>query len=110
MLFGFFSHAQLQPSPNEPSTSAHQLRTPSPSDSPAPHPPPSPSPEPQVQPHELHALLTTIPPKTLHTYPLTRLHPDFPTPPAPATLTALGAFFAHLTPPPLLHCVRCHKD
>ena len=28
---------------------------------------------------------------------------------SPLTLTVLTSFFSALTPPPLLHCVRCHK-
>ncbi|KAH9173284.1 hypothetical protein EDB89DRAFT_1885112 [Lactarius sanguifluus] len=53
----------------------------------------------------LHALVSKTPAKTLHAYVLAHL----PTAP-PATLTALASFFATLTPPTLLHCVRCHSD
>lgn len=53
----------------------------------------------------LRALITSIPPKTLHAYVLAHI-PDTP----PDTLFALTSFFATLTPPPLLHCVRCHAD
>ncbi|KAH9071509.1 hypothetical protein EDB83DRAFT_252390 [Lactarius deliciosus] len=53
----------------------------------------------------LQALVSKIPAKTLHAYVLAHL----PTAP-PATLTALASFFATLTPPTRLHCVRCHSD
>ncbi|KAH9015804.1 hypothetical protein EDB85DRAFT_1812939, partial [Lactarius pseudohatsudake] len=53
----------------------------------------------------LQALVSKIPAKTLHAYVLAHL----PTAP-PDTLTALASFFATLTPPTLLHCVRCHSD
>lgn len=56
-------------------------------------------------PEALHALVSTIPAKTLHAYVLAHL----PTAPAD-TLATLAAFFATLTPPPRLHCVRCHSD
>ncbi|KAH8987565.1 hypothetical protein EDB86DRAFT_2106083 [Lactarius hatsudake] len=53
----------------------------------------------------LQALVSKIPSKMLHAYVLAHL----PTAP-PDTLTALASFFATLTPPTLLHCVRCHSD
>src|SRR5882757_1167552 len=56
-------------------------------------------------PEALHDLVSTIPAKTLQAYVLAHL----PTAP-PDTLSALVSFFAALTPPPLLHCVRCHSD
>lgn len=91
-----------------------QLRTPSPSEAasngPAAHmasPPALSSPKPALPPtpEALHALVSTIPTKTLHAYVLAQL----PTAP-PDTLAALASFFATLTPPPRLHCVRCHSD
>jgi len=56
-------------------------------------------------PEALHDLVSTIPAKTLHAYVLAHL----PTAP-PDTLSALASFFAALTLPPLLHCVRCNSD
>ncbi|KAH9034782.1 hypothetical protein EDB84DRAFT_1438034 [Lactarius hengduanensis] len=53
----------------------------------------------------LQALVSKIPAKTLRAYVLEHL----PTAPS-GTLTALASFFATLTPPTLLHCVRCHTD
>ena len=53
----------------------------------------------------LHALVATIPPKTLHAYMLTHILGC-----PPDTLTALASFFTTLKPPPLLCCVRCHTD
>ncbi|KAI0306809.1 hypothetical protein B0F90DRAFT_1556122, partial [Multifurca ochricompacta] len=58
---------------------------------------------PTAEAEALHALVTSIPPKTLHTYVLAHIHAA-----PPDTLPALASFFATLTPPPLLHCVRCH--
>ncbi|KAH0840314.1 hypothetical protein J3R83DRAFT_1326 [Lanmaoa asiatica] len=100
-------------------------------DSPAPPPPVTPSPPPvgSNETKALYDLMRTIPPKTLHAYTLTHLcpqpplsstsmstpvlglHPEnTPRPPSPNTVTKLTAFFSTLAPPPLLHCVRCHKD
>lgn len=56
-------------------------------------------------PEALHELVTSIPPKTLHTYVLDNI-PVAP----PDTLVALASFFATLSPPPRLHCARCHAD
>ena len=56
-------------------------------------------------PEALHSLVTSIPAKTLHAY----LLDNIPAAP-PETLAALASFFATLSPPPLLHCVRCHED
>jgi hypothetical protein len=79
--------------------------------------------------NNLYDLMQTIPPKTLHAYTLAHLrpqpplpststssptlgsHPDStPCPPSPNTVTKLTTFFSTLAPPPLLHCMRCHKD
>ena len=66
----------------------------------------------------LHTLITSVPAQTLHSYVLKHLSsapsssiPLQPSlnPPSPRTLTILTQFFASLTPPPLLHCVRCHR-
>jgi hypothetical protein len=75
----------------------------------------------------LHALIASVPPQTLHAYTLAHLSPVAPspfpfaipaaglvlhtppTPPSARTLAALTDFFCNLTPPPKLHCVRCHK-
>jgi len=94
----------------------------------APPPPETPSPPP-VGPKTLYDLMLTIPPKTLHAYTLARLRPqpplpstsmsspatglhldNTPRPPSPNTVTKLTTFFSTLAPPPLLHCMRCHKD
>ncbi|KAI0265822.1 hypothetical protein BC834DRAFT_154263 [Gloeopeniophorella convolvens] len=53
----------------------------------------------------IYARVASIHPKTLHDYVLAQL----PTAPQDAH-PALVAFFTALTPPPLLHCVRCHKN
>ncbi|PPR04638.1 hypothetical protein CVT24_011856 [Panaeolus cyanescens] len=77
---------------------------------------------------QLHALIASVPPQTLHAYTLTHLSPVPPSPfplgltstpslilgnpiepPSPRTLTTLTRFFSSLTPPPKLHCVRCHS-
>lgn len=95
-----------------------QLRTPSPSEvasnglgpaakaniGPTPGPD-APTPAIPPTPEALHALVTSIPPKTLHAYVLAQIPAC-----APDTLAALAAFFATAKPPPLLHCVRCHAD
>ncbi|KAF8433012.1 hypothetical protein L210DRAFT_3507292 [Boletus edulis BED1] len=99
--------------------------------SPAPPPPDTPTPPP-VCPSEtkaLYDLMLTIPPKTLHAYTLAHLRPQLPLPsaptssslgllpnsntprpPSPNMVNKLTSFFSTLAPPPLLHCVRCHKD
>ncbi|KAI0692563.1 hypothetical protein BC835DRAFT_1407003 [Cytidiella melzeri] len=53
----------------------------------------------------LATLVTSIPAKTLQSYVLDQL-PSAST----TTLESLCAFLNTLTPPPKLHCVRCHKD
>ncbi|KAF9534647.1 hypothetical protein CPB83DRAFT_888624 [Crepidotus variabilis] len=70
----------------------------------------------------LHALIASVPPQTLHAYTLSLLNPVPPSPfpflnplpppppPSPTTLTTLSQFFSSLTPPPSLHCVRCHSS
>ncbi|KAH9015801.1 hypothetical protein EDB85DRAFT_788438 [Lactarius pseudohatsudake] len=129
-MFSFFSRKQHQ-TPAAPKESdamvidsvPQQLRTPSPSEAasnvglgPAAHmaspsreipidtldPPKPPLPP---TPEALHALVSTIPAKTLHAYVLAHL----PTAPLD-TLAALASFFATLAPPPRLHCARCHSD
>ncbi|KAI0089213.1 hypothetical protein BDY19DRAFT_131712 [Irpex rosettiformis] len=50
-------------------------------------------------------LIKTVPPKTLHAYVLEQL-PSV----SADILESLCAFFNTMTPPPKLHCVRCHKD
>jgi len=56
-------------------------------------------------PEALHSLITSIPAKTIHAYLLDKI-PAAP----PDTFASIASFFATLSPPPLLHCVRCHKD
>ncbi|KAK7470031.1 hypothetical protein VKT23_001466 [Stygiomarasmius scandens] len=65
-------------------------------------------------PTALHTLISSIPPKILHEYTLNHLIPPARStvpihPPSSLTLTHLTSFFSSLTPPPKLHCVRCHK-
>lgn len=75
----------------------------------------------------LHALIASVPPQTLHAYTLAHLSPvplspfpfanpaaglilqEPPVTPTPRTLSVLREFFSNLSPPPKLHCVRCHK-
>lgn len=73
--------------------------------------------ETEADPAALYALLQSIPPKIMHEYILTHLAPSLPLPPTspqtqaplpPLVLTVLTSFFSALTPPPLLHCARCH--
>ncbi|KAH9986346.1 hypothetical protein BJV74DRAFT_753855, partial [Russula compacta] len=129
-MFGFFSRKQqpaakvsnLQSDAMAVDSEPQQLRTPSPSEAAfnglgsaayttttmtAPGAPSAETSKPAVPPtpEALYSLVTTIPPKTLHAYVLTHI-PVAP----PDTLLALASFFATLTPPPLLHCVRCHAD
>ncbi|PBK93925.1 hypothetical protein ARMGADRAFT_1062726 [Armillaria gallica] len=91
-------------------------------------PPASPSPPPEgddadlgliTDPAALHSLISSIPPKTFHEYTLSHLIPPTRSPassshvpiyaPSSRTLTHLTSFFSTLTPPPRLHCIRCHK-
>ncbi|KAH7909740.1 hypothetical protein BJ138DRAFT_1127452 [Hygrophoropsis aurantiaca] len=81
----------------------------------------------------LYELMLTIPPKTLHSYTLSRLKPSglgispdphtysSPSssringgsrtpPPSPPTMAKLTSFFSTLAPPPMVHCARCHAD
>lgn len=96
-----------------------QLRTPSPSVAPSNdlHIPPSTPGRPSEEPYSalpsrpeptsesLNALVSSVPPKTLHAYTIAEIgRAD------ELMLNALASFFATLTPPPLLHCVRCHAD
>jgi hypothetical protein len=126
-MFGFFSRKQkpVAKVPNLPSSDPlamavdfepQQLRTPSPSEaafnglgtnpSIAMSPPPGSSiPAVPSTPEALHSLVTSIPAKTVHAYLLDNI-PAAPT----EILVALASFFATLSPPPLLHCVRCHED
>ncbi|KZT29499.1 hypothetical protein NEOLEDRAFT_1175180 [Neolentinus lepideus HHB14362 ss-1] len=60
---------------------------------------------PEVDADALLSLVSAVPPKTLHAYTLKRL----PTAEL-SIISSLHTFYADLTPPPLLHCVRCHRD
>ncbi|OAX42072.1 hypothetical protein K503DRAFT_863392 [Rhizopogon vinicolor AM-OR11-026] len=121
MVFGLFTR--------KPDTSPFQLHTPTPSisnsESLAAAPPISPSPPPNslttdldaetevTDPTVLYDLVRSVPPQTLHTYTLAHLRPlttSQETPPSPRTLTALTNFFSSLSPPPQLHCARCHSS
>lgn len=53
---------------------------------------------------ELLTLIKKVPAKTLHSFVITRI-PNA----SEQEHQALIEFFATLTPPPQLHCVRCHK-
>lgn len=80
--------------------------------------------EPEAAVKALLELLPAIPAKTLHTYTTTHLNhisttlsnPSPPDSPVSAhqipsdQIPAIFSFFSALTPPPQLHCVRCHKD
>lgn len=114
MVFGLFSRKPIQIL--EPPVEEQQLRTPSPSTiqrdaSPFPLVEDS---GPVLDQSELYNLIRSVPAKTLYDYSLSRLRPSSPAPTAdgslpPQTLAGLTAFFSSLTPPPTLHCVRCHK-
>ncbi|KAG5638076.1 hypothetical protein H0H81_001925 [Sphagnurus paluster] len=123
MVFGLFSRKrEPQPLPedsNPSSPTPAQLRTPSPSVDSAsigkqrgahsePPATPSPPPDSAQKSEDLLALIQSIPAPTLHCYALAQLRPD--TTIHPETLAHLSTFFADLTPPPRLHCVRCHKS
>lgn len=68
-------------------------------------PEPTPRPPLEATPESLTELITSVPAKTLHAYVLEQL----PLTSLP-TLPALAEFFATLSPPPRLHCARCHGD
>ncbi|KAI0265820.1 hypothetical protein BC834DRAFT_843309 [Gloeopeniophorella convolvens] len=53
----------------------------------------------------IRARIVSVPPKTLHAYVLAQLYNT----PEDA-LPVLAAFFGALTPPPMLHCARCHAN
>ncbi|KAG6859906.1 hypothetical protein C0995_002116 [Termitomyces sp. Mi166 len=113
MVFGLFSRKRA-PAPLPENAAASQLRTPPPSvvdkqSSPTRDPPLTPSPPPEApDASSLRTYIQSIPPQTLHSYVLSRLHPSHPL--DPTTLHHVSAFFASLAPPPKLHCVRCHKS
>ncbi|KIK43496.1 hypothetical protein CY34DRAFT_803754 [Suillus luteus UH-Slu-Lm8-n1] len=111
MVFSLFTR--------KPGSPPVQLHTPSPSGSPAAlssTPPPTTQTEPDSEvtdPTALYDLVCSVPPQTLHAYTLAHLSPtsDPPLIPlSPRTLTALTYFFHQLSPPPQLHCVRCHSS
>ncbi|KAG1758204.1 hypothetical protein EDD22DRAFT_1000002 [Suillus occidentalis] len=110
MVFSLFTR--------KPGSPPVQLHTPSPSDSPvalsSTPPPTTTQTEPEVtDPTALYDLVYSVPPQTLHAYTLAHLSPNSDPPPiplSPRTLTALTHFFHQLSPPPQLHCVRCHSS
>ena len=127
-MFGFFSKKSSEPgsvqSPDAPKPSGstepiQQLRTPSPSVAPSNdlHLPPSTPGRPSEEPdsavpsgpepttESLHGLVSSVPPKTLHAYTIAGIGKA-----DESMLHALASFFSTLTPPPRLHCVRCHAD
>ncbi|KAF4575357.1 hypothetical protein EYR40_004901 [Pleurotus pulmonarius] len=114
MVFGLFSRKPTQIL--EPPVEEQQLRTPSPSTIQRDATPFLPTEEPgaSLDQSELYDLIRSVPAKTLYDYSLSRLRPSSPAPTAdgslpPQMLAGLTAFFSSLTPPPTLHCVRCHK-
>ncbi|KAF8806199.1 hypothetical protein BYT27DRAFT_7102948 [Phlegmacium glaucopus] len=101
-----------RPSPSRTTDSDPQL-PPGPTDTPSPPPDDT---EQVTDPTALHALIASVPAQTLQSYTLAHLSRtpslQFPTstaPLSPQTLTILTQFFTSLTPPPRLHCVRCHR-
>ncbi|KAG8219059.1 hypothetical protein J3R82DRAFT_4815 [Butyriboletus roseoflavus] len=76
----------------------------------------SPAPPPPMTPRCTLTLLHYLRPQppqpfTTTSSPALEFHPgSTPRPPSPNTVTKLTTFFSTLAPPPLLHCVRCHKD
>ncbi|KAG0692526.1 hypothetical protein DFH29DRAFT_1008506 [Suillus ampliporus] len=114
MVFGLFARKPDNTQLHTPSTSPSISHT----DSPAAPPSPSPTPDsrstepPEVtDPTALYDLVRSVPPQTLHAYTLAHLCPtSIPpsSPLSPQTLTTLAQFFHDLSPPPQLHCVRCH--
>lgn len=72
-----------------------------------------------TDPAALHSLISNVPAKLVHEYILNHLIPPKSSrgsslshpveTPSSRTLTHLTSFFSLLTPPPRLHCVRCHK-
>lgn len=59
----------------------------------------------EATPESLYAFLSIIPPKILHSYTLSHVPSA-----SEEVIKSLASFFDTLTPPPRLHCVRCHKD
>jgi len=136
MVFGLFGKSKPAPPDVDKNASehVHQLRTPSPSASVGTAPPQSPemlpadatgpakrarsmSPSktvgfngegvqlPPMNSDELLTLVKKVPPKILHEYVLKNLpHASL------QEAAALTEFFSRLSPPPVLHCVRCHKN
>jgi len=92
----------IKPMPSPPS-SRKKPRSKSVARTPAPEPIPDP-PE-KVALDALKALIRNCPPKSFHSALLTRL--DLATPEQVSTITAV---LEGLTPPPVLHCARCHTD
>jgi hypothetical protein len=127
MVFGLFSRkSETKVQTSQEPISTQQLRTPSPSESASVgqgaippesssiitpgsptrahfnlSEPASTTPDPET----LSTLLKAVPAKTLHAYTLSHLSNA-----EPPVLAALSSFYSTLTPPPRLHCVRCHKD
>ncbi|EIN11044.1 hypothetical protein PUNSTDRAFT_142904 [Punctularia strigosozonata HHB-11173 SS5] len=127
MVFGLFSRksGSKAPAPSD-HAPAQQLRTPSPSEAASVGQGPAPLGSPTAKGHgspsrthfdlpEIHGVppdsdaltahLKAVPAKTLHAYTLSHL-PNAD----PSVLSALSLFYSSLTPPPRLHCVRCHKE
>ena len=105
-----------RPSPSRTIDSDSQMPL-GPADTPSPPPPPDDA-EQVTDPTTLYNLIASAPAQTLHSYTLSHLSSTpssfllFQTataPPSPQTLTILTKFFSSLTPPPRLHCVRCHR-
>ncbi|OCH94551.1 hypothetical protein OBBRIDRAFT_817191 [Obba rivulosa] len=91
-----FSRLSVEEQPREPLLEGDSALLPLPSTAAVP---------PEATVASLTGLLASIPPKIFHAYTMSKL------PSAPeSTLATLASFYTELTPPPRLHCVRCHKD
>lgn len=67
-------------------------------------PPPPKSPE-EIALDELKGLVQSCPPKSFHSALLSRLNGA-----TPEQVASLSKLLEGLTPPPMLHCARCHQD
>ncbi|KAG9041714.1 hypothetical protein FS837_011843 [Tulasnella sp. UAMH 9824] len=67
-------------------------------------PPPAKSPE-EIALDELKGLVQSCPPKSFHSALLARLNGA-----TPEQVASLSKLLEGLTPPPMLHCARCHQD
>ena len=122
MVFGFFTKTKSQSAAEDTFEDAYRRST-SPRSAASP-PPQSPLPireegqaeildgadtgtsaNPVLEPSRLKPLIKSIPPKILHEFTIAQLSTA-----SPEVLQHLCSFYSSLTPPPRLHCVRCHKN